>query len=158
MNRNIIVTGLLTLTLMGGCAGGYNKQQAGGVLGAVLGGGGAYGLAKDSSNKEAWIIAGALLGALAGDAIGSQLDERDKLLAGQSFQASMEHNPNSQGSSWRNPNTGNSGTVTPTQTYVTAGGQPCREFQQSIIVGGQTQNAYGKACRDASGSWRIVNG
>jgi surface antigen len=155
MNRNIIVTGLLTLTLLGGCAGTYNKQQAGGVLGSVLGAGGAYGLAKDSSNKEAWIIAGALLGALAGDAIGAQLDERDRLLAGRSFQSSMELNPNSQGTGWRNPNTGNSGTVTPTQTYVTAGGQPCREFQQTVIVGGQEQQAYGTACRQADGSWKI---
>lgn len=137
-----------------GCAN-ATKQEQGALAGAVLGAGGAYGLADNSSNKELWIVAGTLLGALAGQAIGERLDERDRLLAGQSFQKSMELSPDSTSVGWSNPNTGNSGTVTPVSTTVTSAGQPCREFSQTIIVGGKEEQAYGTACRMADGSWDI---
>ncbi len=36
-------------------------------------------------------------------------------------------------------------------------GLTCREYQQSITVGGKTEDAYGTACLQADGSWEIVN-
>ncbi len=36
-------------------------------------------------------------------------------------------------------------------------GLTCREYQQSITVGGQTEQAYGQACLQPDGSWEIVN-
>ena len=57
---------------------------------------------------------------------------------------------------WVNPDSGNSGSYTPTKTYQVDSGQYCREFQQTITVGGQTEDAYGTACREPDGSWRIV--
>jgi hypothetical protein len=33
----------------------------------------------------------------------------------------------------------------------------CREFQQNIMIGGQPQKAYGTACRQADGTWKIVH-
>lgn len=57
---------------------------------------------------------------------------------------------------WRNPNSGNHGTVTPTRTYETAQGDVCREFWQTIAVGGKTETSFGRACREADGNWRIV--
>ncbi|MDR3424825.1 MAG: glycine zipper 2TM domain-containing protein [Alphaproteobacteria bacterium] len=35
-------------------------------------------------------------------------------------------------------------------------GTYCREYSQEIDVGGQTQEAYGTACLQPDGSWRIV--
>jgi surface antigen len=35
-------------------------------------------------------------------------------------------------------------------------GLSCREFQQTITVGGNSENAYGTACLQADGSWKIV--
>lgn len=32
----------------------------------------------------------------------------------------------------------------------------CREFQQTISVSGDTQQAHGSACRQPDGSWQIV--
>ena len=49
------------------------------------------------------------------------------------------------------------GTYTPTNTYQTTTGQYCREFQQTITVGGQTEDAYGTACRQEDGTWQIVS-
>ena len=36
-------------------------------------------------------------------------------------------------------------------------GGPCREFQESVIIDGKTQRAYGTACRQPDGTWKIVN-
>ena len=35
-------------------------------------------------------------------------------------------------------------------------GAYCREFQQTIVIGGQQQQGYGKACQQPDGSWKIV--
>jgi hypothetical protein len=41
-------------------------------------------------------------------------------------------------------------------TYIATDGRQCREYQTTIVVDGQPQGAYGTACLDASGTWRIV--
>ncbi len=35
-------------------------------------------------------------------------------------------------------------------------GLVCREFQQSVTIGGKTEEAWGQACLQADGSWQIV--
>lgn len=50
-----------------------------------------------------------------------------------------------------------SGSVTVVRTGTRPNGQPCREFQQTVTIGGQEQRAYGIACRQRDGAWRIVN-
>jgi surface antigen len=67
----------------------------------------------------------------------------------------FEYNRTNQPSSWTNPDTGNSYTVTPTQTYESQG-TPCREFTMNSQIGGKTEQVYGTACRQADGSWKIV--
>jgi surface antigen len=142
--------------MVNGCAGTYTKQGTGTALGAIAGGALGYGLGKDSSNKNIWLILGTGAGALLGNNIGAQLDERDRLLAGQTIQQTLELGPDRSIGSWNNPNTGHSGTVTPTATHIASTGQPCREFTTTVIVGGVEQQGYGTACRQADGSWKIV--
>ena len=101
------------------------------------------------------IALGVLFGAIVGDQIGAQLDERDRLLAAQNLQYSLESTKNGAVTTWQNPNTGNGGTATPTTTVVKSDGTPCREFTTEIEVGGETQQGYGTACRQADGSWKI---
>ena len=55
---------------------------------------------------------------------------------------------------WRNPDSGNSGSITPTRTYEIANGQYCREYRQTIVIGGEPQQAYGTACRQPDGTWQ----
>jgi surface antigen len=73
-----------------------------------------------------------------------------------SAQASLETSRTGQTTSWRNPDSGNSGTYTPTATYRSQGGQDCREFEQTITVSGRTERAMGRACRQPDGTWQIV--
>jgi surface antigen len=142
--------------MVSGCAGTYTKQDTGTAIGAVTGGALAYGLGKDSSNKDIWLILGVAAGGLIGNNIGAQLDERDRLLAGQTVQQTLERAPDQSVGSWSNPNTGHSGTVTPTATRIASTGQPCREFITTVKIGGVEQQGYGTACRQADGSWKIV--
>jgi len=156
--KKLMMIGLITLPLISGCAGTYNKATTGAALGALTGTALAYGLGKDSGNKDLWLIAGAAAGGLVGHNIGAKLDERDRLLLGQTFQNTMETAPTHQTGAWNNPNSGNSGTVTPTQTMMSANNQPCREFQTTINVGGEAVQGYGTACRQNDGSWKIQQG
>jgi surface antigen len=125
--------------------GGATGAAAGGLIGHAAGGG------------TAGIVGGVLLGGLLGGAIGNALDQRDQELALQAAQNSFESSRTGTQSTWRNPDSGNSGTITPTRTYESAGGQYCREYQQTVTVGGETQDAYGTACRQPDGSWQVVN-
>ena len=156
--KNVVITTVLATTLLTGCAGTYNKATTGAALGALTGTALAYGLAKDSGKKDLWLIAGAAAGGLIGNNIGAKLDERDRLLLGQTFQNTLETAPTNNVGSWNNPNTGNSGTVTPTATHLSTNEQPCREFTTTVNIGGQPQQGYGTACRQADGSWKIQQG
>ena len=156
--KNVVIATVLATTLMSGCAGTYNKATTGAALGALTGTALAYGLGKDSSKKNLWLIAGAAAGGLIGNNIGAKLDERDRLLLGQTFQNTMENAPTNQVGGWNNPDSGNSGTVTPTQTMMSANNQPCREFNTTVNIGGELSQAYGTACRQNDGSWKIQQG
>ena len=60
---------------------------------------------------------------------------------------------------WSNPDSGNSGTVTPVRDGTEReSGAYCREFQQTVTVGGRSEEAYGQACRKEDGTWEIVGG
>ncbi len=49
-----------------------------------------------------------------------------------------------------------SGSVTTTRVGTSTSGRQCREFQQSVTVGGKSEQAYGTACLQPDGSWEIV--
>ncbi len=117
---------------------------AGGLIGAAAGGG------------TAGIIGGALLGGLAGGALGDKLDQNDRRLAQENYNRSMEYGATGASSTWRNPDNGHYGHVTPTRTYETASG-PCREFNQTIYIDGQAHEGTGTACRQSDGTWQIRN-
>ncbi len=98
-----------------------------------------------------------LAGAAAGAAVGKLLDRADRLAMQQTYNSALETGRTNQTSTWRNPDSGHSGTVTPIKTYRTSGGQYCREYQQTVNIGGRTEQAYGTACRQPDGSWKVVN-
>jgi surface antigen len=132
------------------------KQTIGGLGGAVLGGllGSQIG---GGSGRLVAVGAGAVLGGLLGSSIGKSLDDTDKLMMERTTQASLEHVQSGQTSTWSNPDSGHQGTVTPTKTYQEPSGQYCREYQQTVTVGNEQQEAYGTACRQPDGSWKIVS-
>ena len=152
----IAIIGGATFALVACTDGAGQKESIGTLLGAAAGGlaGAQVGSGKGQLLATA---AGALLGAFVGNEVGKSLDRADKVAMGQTVQQSLETAPMGTTSSWQNPDSGNSGTVTPANTFQRSDGAYCREFSQTISVGGRTEEAYGTACRQPDGSWKIAS-
>jgi len=150
LSVTVMLTGCLTNE-----AGEINKQALVGVGGAVAGGAIGSNIGK-GSGRTAAIIGGAILGGLLGSEMGKSLDKADLAHLNRAQQRAFESSRTGHSSSWRNPDSGASGTIVPTRTYESQGNY-CREFTQTISIGGKTQKGYGNACRQPDGSWQIVN-
>ena len=51
---------------------------------------------------------------------------------------------------------GAAGSVTAIREGHTPDGRQCREFQQRVTIGGKDEQAYGTACQQPDGSWKIA--
>ena len=131
------------------------KESVAALSGMVIGGALANDMAEGSKNKGIATILGAFVGGTIGQNIGAQLDERDRLLAGEAYTTALEYNPSDKAAEWKNPDSGNYGRVIPVSTYR-KNGRYCREFTQEIFIGGEKQTGYGRACRQPDGSWEII--
>ncbi len=133
----------------------YGEKQTVGTLGgAALGGllGAQFG---DGTGQLLATGAGVLIGGLIGSEVGRTMDEQDEMQANQAVTEAHQA-PLGETIVWNNPDSGHSGTVTPVRDGSTSSGLYCREFQQTITVSGRTETAYGTACRQSDGTWRIV--
>ncbi len=143
----IVLLGLVTVSLTG-CSTNQDTGTlvggvAGGLLGSQFGGGG---------GRIAATIIGAGAGAFIGNQIGKSMDETDRLKA----QQALNDSKTGQSTAWKNPDTGDSYTITPTKTYQ-KNDSYCREFTQTATVADKPQQVYGTACRQPDGTWKIVD-
>jgi surface antigen len=134
---------------------GVNKTTGGALVGAGVGGliGSKFG---HGSGKGAATVLGVLAGGLLGSQIGASLDRADQMALHATTVNALETVPAGQAMPWQNPNSGNYGSVVPQAVYQAPDGQYCREFQQNIVVGGQQEQGFGRACRQPDGSWKVV--
>ena len=131
-----------------------DKQTMGGIIG---GAGGAW-AGSQIGGGTGQIVAtavGTLLGASLGSQVGASMDKTDMMYYDRTSQRALETAQPGQTLPWENPQTGVSGTVTPSSYYKTDAGQYCREYTQTISVGGRVEEGYGVACRQPDGSWKI---
>lgn len=49
------------------------------------------------------------------------------------------------------------GYVVATRDGTSTAGRYCREFQQTVMIGGRTEQAYGTACQQPDGSWQVTS-
>ena len=142
--------------VLAGCQDMGTKETIGTGIGAAAGGlaGSQFGHGKGGLAMTAL---GAVLGGVVGSSVGKSLDRQDQMMMSQTTQRTLETMPSGRTSTWRNPDSGASGTVVPQPAYTAGNGQTCREFQQTVTIGGQSQQAYGTACRQSDGSWRVVS-
>lgn len=137
--------------LIAGCSQETKKQDIGTVVGGALGGlvgaqvGGGRG-------RVAAAVAGTIAGALIGGSIGKSMDELDRIKAARA----LESVPTGQTSTWQNPDTGNTYSVTPTHTYTGDSGAPCRDYTTEGWIDGKREVIKGTACRQPDGTWRTV--
>lgn len=147
---------LAVALVLGACANGQGQKQTGGtLLGAGLGAlaGSQIG---SGSGQLAAVAIGTLAGAYFGGEVGKSLDRADRLAMQNTTQQALETAPSGQAVTWRNPDSGHYGTVTPEPAVQTSSGQYCREYQQTVTINGRSEQAYGRACRQPDGSWKIV--
>jgi surface antigen len=152
-----ILSAMVAVALLAGCMNTMGtKQGVGSVGGAVAGGlaGSAFG---SGTGKLIAVGAGTLLGAFLGSELGSSLDKADQLYANQAAGRAYAA-PVGQPISWSNPQSGNYGTIVTTRDGVhDTTGAYCREYQQTITVGGRSERAFGVACQQPDGSWKIAS-
>ncbi|NDF12786.1 MAG: glycine zipper 2TM domain-containing protein [Proteobacteria bacterium] len=163
--QKFVVAGIMSsLLLTSACAqhggdfrsgdGVVNKEQVGTLAGAVGGAWIGSNVGKGKGNIAA-IAGGTLLGAYLGNQVGASLDRADMSYYNNTAQTALETGRTGTTSSWKNPDSGNEGTVTPTRTFQ-SGGRYCREYTQTVNVGGKKAEGYGTACRQPDGTWEIV--
>lgn len=146
--KSIVARVVCGCLILSGCAAPATQEQTGMVVGGVLGGALGSGIGGGSGRTTA-TAAGAILGAILGGSVGRSMDERDRIQIAHALESGHTGTP----SHWRNPDSGNQYSVTPTRTYDSRG-TPCREFTVNGVVGGKKEQIYGNACRQADGSWR----
>lgn len=155
--RTIAIALALSMSLSGCVTSGMGMKEG---VGTVIGAAGGAWLGSEIGKKGSTgniiaIAVGTLGGAVIGGGIGASLDKVDQMHAERSAQAALERNPDGQAAGWSNPNTGHSGYTVPTSTYQTASGTYCREYQTTVTIDGSEQKAYGTACRQPDGSWKV---
>ena len=150
----LLLAGLVAISLSA-CADVQNrpKQSAGTLVGAGLGALAGSQIGSGSGQLAATAI-GTLLGAWAGGEVGKSLDRADRLAAAQATHNALDNKPTGVATTWRNPDTGHAGSVTPLRTYR-AGGRDCRDFEQSLLIDGQAETVRSTACRQPDGTWRV---
>jgi len=152
MKRTIrfLVAGGMALSLVA-CTTAPSKEEQGVIIGAIAGGILGHQVGGGSGQVLATMV-GTVAGAMIGGSVGRSMDETDQLKASMT----LENVRTGVASSWVNPDTGYEYVMTPTQTYDGDTG-PCREYALNATIGGNSEQVYGTACRQADGSWRIVD-
>ncbi len=158
MKKIILMTAMIASIGLAGCEsfqGAGTKQTVGAASGAVLGG--ILGSRVGNGNGQLWATGiGVLLGGLVGSEVGRSLDKADIAYAN-AANAKAHSAPLGEEITWNNPETGNSGSVVTTRDGRNAENNYCREYQQTIYVGGKQESGYGIACQQPDGSWQIVS-
>jgi len=146
--KRLLIAGLTATLLVSGCA--MTKEEGGALTGAAAGGllGSTVG---HGSGQALAIVVGTLLGAFIGSEVGRNLDRYDEAHA----QHVMEYNRSGVRTEWNNPDKGYSVAMTPSPAYETPAGQYCREYQTTVTVAGKQEQAYGTACRQPDGTWKL---
>lgn len=85
--------------------------------------------------------------------LGKSMDDSDHGRVNQT----LESQKTGQTTTWTNPNSNISYTMTPTRTFTSPSGQPCRDFTVSALINGQAQQVYGTACRVGNAKWQVIS-
>lgn len=156
VNRQIGTLALAGAMALGAAA--CTKEEVGTLAGAGLGAWVGSEIGGHGTGQVIGAAVGTLAGAWAGREIGRSLDRADQLAMERTTQDALENGASGSSKTWTNPDTGHSGTVTPQPAFRDGSSdQVCREYQQTVTVAGQKETAYGTACRQPDGSWRIAN-
>ncbi|AWN16859.1 RT0821/Lpp0805 family surface protein [Salinisphaera sp. LB1] len=141
---------VLAVSMIGGCAN-WKNSDTGTLLGGAAGGALGSQIGSGTGTTIATVV-GTLAGAALGNKVGQHFDQKDR----RQFGTALESNQTGKTTSWNDPNSNESYSVTPTRTYK-QGNQPCRDFTMNATINGQPKKVTGTACRQPNGTWKVVN-
>ncbi len=127
------------------------NENTGMIIGGLLGGALGHQIG-DGRGQTIATVMGAVIGTTIGGNVGRSMDDSDQLKVSHSLETVRTGVP----TVWVNPDTNNRYEVKPLNTYYYER-SPCREYQIEAMVGGKKELIYGKACRQADGSWQVVS-
>lgn len=141
----LIVT---TCTVLSGC-GEHGNEIGGTLIGAGAGGllGSRFG---HGSGKVLAGLAGAAIGGFVGNRVGNYMDRQDQMY----YRRAITQTPMGDEATWHNRKTDATYTVRPVKQYR-KDGRVCRRYRTTILINGKKEMAYGVACKDSQGRWRI---
>ncbi len=146
---------LLVIPLLG-CAPGSNTGETLGTLtgiiaGAIIG----HQVGGDNAARTLGAGVGMVVGGIMGSELGrmyDRLNAEERRVHESTVSDTIERSKIGEGNQWYNRDTGRSGRV-----VITKEEGYCREYQQTIVIGGKEHQGYGTACRQPDGSWKIQN-
>lgn len=153
MKAKAIIVAAMLPALAAACGPG-RKQETGAIVGAVAGGLIGSQVGKGSGQVPAAIV-GAFLGGVVGSSIGANLDEADRRAAMDAQYRALEYGSPGTPTSWRNQRSGHYGNIVPGQPYQTSG-RDCRDYTHTIYVDGRPETLRGQACRNPDGTWQKI--
>ena len=137
-----VVLVVASSALLTACGTASQTGGPGGLLGTQSGQG---------SGKVASTIIEAMNGGLVGGTVGTGLTDREKRNALEAEYKALEYTASGQKVAWQG-DSGHSGEAVAAQPYR-VGSQDCRQYTQTVVIGGASSTARGTACRNADGSW-----
>lgn len=132
---------------------GLNKSTGGLLAGAALGGLLGSKLGKGDGRLIGTAV-GVLGGAWLGHRLGTRLDEADYGYENRAARSALAA-PMARQVAWKNPDSGNRGTVRAGPARRGPDGGTCREIERSVVIDGARQTADALACRDGNGNWEV---
>ncbi len=155
MQRKALAPLAAAALILAACTDSGPKETAGTVIGGIAGAVLGSQIGSGTGQLVATAV-GTLAGAMIGSEIGKSLDRDDQRAMAQAEQQAHTA-PVGEKIVWNNPDSGNYGSVTPIRDGRDAQSNAyCREYQTTVTVGGREQSAYGTACRQLDGSWKVV--
>lgn len=126
-----------------------DRDEIGAVLGAVAGGAIGSTVAQGDERIVA-ILAGAVIGSVIGHEIGRQIDNSDRGCIGHTLELGQAGQP----VRWQDADPRLAWSFTPYESYQ-RDGRDCRRYQLVRSYDGRNESQRGVACRDDRGAWHL---
>ena len=131
-----------------------NTVDPAGVIAGALIGGLLGGIVSDGGAGATF--AGIIVGGAAGAALTNQLSCEDQSYAYRAYYDGLNAGHPNRTYRWQNPRSGRYGTFQVGDYYQDQYGFNCATYSQAIYVNGRMEEATGRACQQADGTWIIV--